>query len=151
MKRFLPLLLIAFASTGAPALANPLHVCLLECDAPRTLTGEMELNPVLYMGPSVSMTAATRDPFTRKWKLGVDLGFGYGLRYHPKAWKPKTPILSLDLYARVGIESDMARIDLIPMLTVIDLIAAGVGLRCELAGTGDRCGPVVSIGLGVSL
>lgn len=156
MRRFFPV--VAMLSLAAPAARayepNPLHVCLVGCDAPKEAgfaAGELKLNPVLYMGPSMAMTVAERDSLTREWTLGASLSAGYGLRWHPKAWPLESPALALDVFARFGFAGDVARLDVVPMLTVANLLSVGVGVRCELAAERDRCGYLLAFGAGVSL
>lgn len=151
MFRTLILSALALLLLGSPVRANPLRVCLIGCEAPTEAAPEVRLNPVLYMGPALSITAVERDAINRKLTLGVALGAGYGLKWRPRAWLFEGPALAIDLYARFSVEDTTARLDLLPMVTLGNLITAGVGLRCEMAEAGDRCGYLVAVGAGVSL
>ena len=82
---------------------------------------------------------------------GYNAGMGYGFRWAPDFWTLSDSFLAIDLFLNAGLdirenEPDAVQIGLAGMVTLMNIIAGGVGYQWEL-GFGDRADVKRPIGI----
>jgi hypothetical protein len=149
------LLVLAAASTLALALptkAAPLVTCLSGCSqtlkAPRPLGAtDVQLNAVLWAGPSIGLTPLVYDTSTKTWEKAIAPTFSYGLKYRPANWTATASLVALDLGLRADF-SDFSKIDVLPQLTFLDAVTVGVGPRFRFASGSQAGGTTLLFAIG---
>lgn len=132
-------------SAPIKAKAAPLVKCLAGCDERVLTVGPFKdsapvITPTatLWLAPSVGVSGYTRYSKDGVWAAGVSPGAGYGLKWKPSSWTLTSVALALDLYGQIaltGSDSTSRRlgIDVLPVLTVANVIGGGCGHRWLMA------------------
>lgn len=107
------------------------------------------LHPFVF-GLSVGLDFFIRESKSGSYKTGIIPGVGYGIKYKPVWWKRTNHFLGLDMFVQGlladEIETheghDYFNLDILPVLTLIDWIGIGYGLRIKIGLEGipsEKC------------
>jgi hypothetical protein len=157
-------LLLLLGATNASA--SPLVLCLQNCEpqvrmmkavSPDSTVPVVETAPApnLWFGPAVGLNAFTRFSADNAWQAGVIPGIGYGINWKPASWTVTSSLIGLNFYlqaamSKAGNGPSTFNIDVLPVLTFMDLLAVGYGHRFMLAteaGQKDTGGVLLTVGI----
>lgn len=109
-----------------------------------------------FFSPSFSIDLFIRENVSGKYKVGAIPGIGYGFKYNPYHWEKKF-LFGIDLFAQANFSDedslhnglDYFNIDFMPVLTIIDWIGIGYGIRFKvgLEGLKSENRGIFSIGI----
>lgn len=145
---FLALALPAFAEANEGFLryyliGGPLEKEALQKEGGPTTPppGTQPVGDQLWFSPGISLDFFSIELGSRIWAAGVTPGVGYGLKWKPNWWTATSCFLALDLFLQANIVEttdahdglDYFKLDLFPILTVIDWVGIGIGPRFMIA------------------
>jgi hypothetical protein len=102
-------------------------------------TGEKEKD-FFWFGLSANLNLVYVNLTTRKYEMGFNPGIAYGFKWRPVWWTFTKSFLSIDMLMSATFRSfdenndpDYFDITLVPVLTLIDTLSAGLGCSYKLA------------------
>jgi hypothetical protein len=102
---------------------------------------DTQLDPSVWLGPSIGLNVFSIDLKTRQYQLGVVPGVGYGLKYKPSAWTLTDSLFALDVFVQGSLLDQTAQtpgakwftIQLMPIVTLMDWVSVGFGAEDYIA------------------
>lgn len=93
---------------------------------------------LFWISPSISADFISIDLDAKTYRAGVIPGVGYGVRFSPSWWTATASFLALDLFFSGAVQNNpdphasgpqFFAIDVLAVLTAVDAVGVGIGLR----------------------
>lgn len=96
----------------------------------------------LFLSPSVSFEAFTKEKYSGEYQIGIIPGIGYGLKYNPLKWETDY-LVGIDIFAQSSLsknkeDSDYFNVRIIPTISILNWIHVGYGAVWKIGLNGNK-------------